>query len=78
AAIAGKKLPKLAQKGAVVLVVGAGIELIKSVINMAGDKLSKANAEAEDRHDFVASILTQFKMNLEESEEQKILFQSIR
>ena len=75
AAISGKGAPKL---GAKVILIATVSQAIKSIIDMAGKSLAKANADAEHRHDFIASILTQFKIDLEESEEQKILFQSIR
>lgn len=75
AAITGKNAPRL---GARFILLGAAIQAIKSSIDLAVKVLSKANAEAERRDDFVASILTRFKMNLDEAEEQKILLQSVR
>lgn len=75
AAISGKVAPKLGVK---VVLLAAVVQAIKSVIDLAGKSLAKSNDDAERRHDFVASILTKFKMDLQESEEQKILLQSIR
>lgn len=75
AAIAGKSAPKL---GAKVLVLGVAIQAIKSAIDFAGKVLAQSNADAERRNDFVSMILTQFKKKLDESEDQKILLQSIR
>ena len=77
-AIAGKRMLRLPKVGTALLLVGGGIEILKSVFSMAGDKLAKANAEAEDRQDFVSEILTQFKINLDKSEQQDILLHSIR
>lgn len=75
AAISGKVAPKLGVK---VVLLAAVVQAIKSVIDLAGKSLAKSNEDAERRHDFVASILTKFKLDLQESEEQKILLQSIR
>lgn len=76
AAIAGKRMLKIPKSGAILLVVAAGVDLLKNVFDMAGEKLAKANAEAEKRQDFVAEILTRFKISLDEAEDQHILHQS--
>lgn len=76
AAIAGKRMLKIPKSGAILLVVAAGVDLLKNVFDLAGEKLAKANAEAEKRQDFVAEILTRFKISLDEAEDQHILHQS--
>ena len=76
AAIAGKRMLKIPKSGAILLVVAAGVDLLKNVFDMAGEKLATANAEAEKRQDFVAEILTRFKISLDEAEDQHILHQS--
>lgn len=79
AAMLGKKFAKLPGPfGAVQAAIGAFVskEGIAEAADLVGEKLRKANQEALDKKQTLTAILTRFKMDLEQGEEDEILRRS--
>ncbi|KQP57181.1 hypothetical protein [Agreia sp. Leaf283] len=72
------KLP--GRVGAIAALISSVIskEMIDKAVNLAGDKLRQANAEAVSKGDYLRAALTQFGIDLEEGEGRNVLLRSRR
>lgn len=55
-----------------------GPNAVQAAVDLVGDKLKQANAEALARHDYLTATLTRFRMDLDKGEEKQILLRSHR
>lgn len=54
------------------------LPLLVAATRVSGTKLKDLNAKARDNHDYVTATLTQFKLDLERGESDRLLLRSIR
>ncbi|GAA1034832.1 ATP-binding protein [Virgisporangium ochraceum] len=60
------------------LLSGIGPGLVNEAARLAGDKLTKANADAMSRKEYLTATLTGFRLDLDRGEEEQILLRSRR
>ena len=53
-------------------------DAMRSAVKLAGARLREKNSEARERSDHMAAALTQFRLDLDEAEEKRTLFRSLR
>lgn len=53
-------------------------DVVEEAVNLVGEKLREANAEAVDKHQHLATMLTEFKIKLEEAEKSGVFLRSER
>ena len=67
-------------KGRLLALVGrsAVTATMSAAAKLGGDQLRKLNADARDRHDHLAEVLTRFGLDLERGEADRVLLRSRR
>lgn len=80
AALIGNKFQPPGPVGPLLRLVGLVFskEVVNAAVQLAGDKLRKANAEALAKNDYMTATLTGFRMDLEQGEKEQILLRSQR
>ncbi len=74
-----KLFDKAGPKGFLVGLVGRGVaNAALAAAKLAGDELEKRKAEALAKHDYMAAVLTGFRLDLVKAEEERILLRSQR
>jgi hypothetical protein len=63
-------------KGRLLALLGRGAAAISAVSKLGHDQLTKMNAEALAKKDYVAAVLTRFRLDLDDGEEKGILLTS--
>ena len=51
---------------------------MSTAAKLGGDQLRKLNADARNRHDYLAEVLTRFGLDLERGEADRVLLRSRR
>lgn len=74
AALLGTKSKRAGKIGLVLSLLNP--DVVNDAANLAGDKLRALNADALARRDYLKATLTQFKIDLEKAEDQKIFLRS--
>ncbi|MEX5302641.1 ATP/GTP-binding protein [Kocuria sabuli] len=74
AALLGTKSKRAGKIGLVLSLLNP--DVVNNAANVAGDKLRALNADALARRDYLKATLTQFKIDLENAEDQKIFLRS--
>jgi energy-coupling factor transporter ATP-binding protein EcfA2 len=62
--------------GMVAAIVGPN--LAEFAAKLAGDKVSEMNRDAKARHDYVSTVLTNFELDLDNGEKEKVLLRSLK
>lgn len=80
AALIGNKFQPPGPVGPLLRLVGLVFskEALNTAVQLAGDKLRKANSEALAKNDYMTATLTGFRMDLEQGEKEQILLRSQR
>jgi hypothetical protein len=64
------KLPKVGP------LAGAALPALIAAVKMSGPKIRKINEQARENHDYVTATLTQFKLDLDQGETDRLLIRS--
>lgn len=74
AAIGKVKLP--GPYGRLLALLGRGLAAISAASKLSGDQLTKMNSEALAKRDYMAAVLTRFRLDLDDGEEKRVLLTS--
>ncbi len=80
AALIGKAKFAAGPKGLLVALVGREVvnAAMDAAIKLGGDQLRKMNSEALAKQDYMAAVLTRFRLDLDDGEEKRVLLRSRR
>jgi hypothetical protein len=76
AALVATTVKKPGPVGIILAMIGP--DVIAEAAKMAQDGLRKLNAEALAKHNYVTAVLTRFRMDLNEGEEEQVLLRSLK
>jgi hypothetical protein len=65
------KLPKVGPLAGV-----AAVPALAAAVKLAGAQLKQINEQAKEKHDYLTATLTQFKLDLDQGEADRLLFRS--
>lgn len=66
-------LTKVARGNVGVAIAGKALPVLVEAVRLAGPKLKELNEQARAQHDYLRATLTQFKLDLEQAEADKVL-----
>ncbi|GGB18801.1 ATP-binding protein [Flexivirga endophytica] len=68
-----KLLGRMAKGNVGAAIAGKGLPILVEAVKLAGPKLKELNEQARAQHDYLRATLTQFKLDLEQAEADKVL-----
>jgi hypothetical protein len=78
AAVMGKvgKVKLAGPQARLLALLGRGVAAISVAAKLGGDQLAKMNSEALRKKDYMAAVLTRFRLDLDDGEEKRVLLMS--
>lgn len=70
------KLKLVGPQGRLLALLGHGVAAISAASKLGGDQLRKMNSEALAKKDYMAAVLTRFRLDLDDGEEKRVLLTS--